>query len=174
MAHRKLNVVAVAVAGFLFGLLGAEASFGRLRTEPAKASAPVPLLFSLELRDAAGELLANPLLVGQEGKPVHLSLSQPPGGPRAPVQVRGGSDQPGLQMSLDLDPQPAGERAVCVGYRLSLDSGAQHEGRIGLPFGERRSVRLDGGERLQLHFTVARAGSPAFRELLRARARPLI
>jgi hypothetical protein len=173
MAHRKLNVVAVAVAGFLFGLLGAEASFGRLRTEPSKASAPAPLLFSLELRDAAGELLASPLLVGEEGKRLHLSLSQPPGGPRAPVQTRGGSDQPGLQMSLDLDPQPAGQRDVCVGYRLSF-SGAQHEGRIGLPFGERRAVRLDGGERLQLHLTVARAGSPAFRELLRARARPLI
>jgi hypothetical protein len=77
-------------------------------------------------------------------------------------------------MSLDLDPQPAGEKAVCVGYRLSLDSGAQHEGRIGVEYGERRSVKLEGQSPLQLELTVARAGSPAMQKLLRARGRPVI
>ena len=43
-----------------------------------------------------------------------------------------------------------------------------------MTYGEPRQVRLHGEERLQLHLTVARAGSLAFERLLRARGRPLI
>ena len=171
MALRR-STLAVALAGFAFGLLGAELSFGKLRAPALAVTAP--LIISLELRDATGELLATPLVVGEEGRKLHLHLAQPPGGPRSPEQLRGGNDQPGLQMSLDLDPQPDGERAVCLGYRLSLGSGAQHEGRIGVPLGERRSVKLDGAQPMQLVFTVARAGSAAMQKLLRERGRPLI
>ena len=166
--------LAVALAGFCCGLFGAELSFGHLRATPAAPEAEAPLVISLELRDATGELLASPLLVGEQGRKLHLELSQPPGGPRSPQQLRGGSDQPGLQMSLELDPQPAGEQAVCLGYRLSVDSGISHQGRIGVSFGERRSVKLDGAAPMQLDLTVARAGSPAMQRLLRERGRPLI
>ncbi len=166
------NVVAVALVGFVGGLLGAELSFGRLRKAPAEA--PQPLVYSLEVRDSTGELLASPLLVGEQGHKVHLNLSQPPGGPRTPAQLRGESDQPGLQMSLELDPQHAGEEAVCLGYRLSVDAGAPHEGRIGVTYGERQSVKLGGSSPLNLVLTVARANSPAFDKMIRARGRPVI
>ena len=166
------NVVAIAVVGFVVGLLGAEASFGRFRAEPPPG--PQPLLFSLEVRDAAGELVASPLVVGELGRKVHVLLSQPPGGPRTPSQLRGDNDQPGLQMSLELDPQPIGEQAVCLGYRLSLDSGTPHEGRVGVTYGQPQSVNLKGESPLHLLLTVARANTPAFEKLLRARGRPVI
>ena len=173
-APRLVAIILAAGLGFGFGVVGTEATFGQLRPE-----ATAPLLFSVEVRDEAGALLASPLLVGEEGAGLHLAFSQ------SPQEEQG--DEPalrGLQMSLDLDPQPSGVGGVsglCLGYRLSIDDGAAHQGtlhqgRLSLPLGERRSVHLSqGGEKLQLHLTVARAGSKAFDALLKAhrRARPL-
>ena len=171
MAQRRIRITA-ALAGFAFGLCGAELAIGHFRASPR---AKVPLLFSVELRDSTGELVASPLLVGEEGKRLHLNLSQPPGGPRTPRQTRGGGDQPGLQMSLDLDAQPGGEEAICLGYQLSVDPGGTHQGRVGVTYGERRSVELRGTDRYTLDLTVARVGSEAFERLLsRSRSRPLI
>jgi hypothetical protein len=172
MAKRSFRLAA-ALAGFLCGLAGTDLVVGQLRKPLAGPHAP--LLFSVELRDAQGDIVASPLLVGEEGKKLHLSLSQPPGGPRTPAQLRGDGAAPGLQMSLELDPQPAGEQAICLGYRLSVDSGAEHEGRLGVTYGEHQSVELRSDEqRYTLRFTVARAGSRAFERLLRTRSRPLI
>ena len=156
----------------MFGVLGTEATFGQLRA-PTEA----PLLYSLELRDHAGALLASPLLVGEPNAGVHLSLAQ---GPKSANEVVPQDALPQLQMSLDLTPEPVHEGALCVGYRLSLDDGAAHqgdthEGRITLALGETRSVELsEGGEQLHLELTVARVGSKAFDALLRKhRIRPL-
>ena len=171
MAPRRLVRLAAALAGFACGLGGAELAGRQLRTAPA---APAPLLFSLVLRDATGALLASPLLVGEEGRPLHLSLSQPPGGPRTPGQHRGTSDQPGLQMSLELEPGAASERAICLQYRLALDSGERHEGRLAVTLGEPQTLQLRGSERYTLDLMVARAGSPEFHQLLRSRGRPVI
>jgi len=154
----RIDGAIAALAGFICGIAGAEMAFGSLRAQ-AKAERPAPLLFSLEVRDATGSLLASPLLVGEEGRKVRLNLAQ--------------RSRPGVQMSLDLDPQPSGENAICLGFRLSME-GHQHAGRIGVNYGERRSLRLDGHEPLRLDFTVARAGSRAFDRILRARGRPLI
>jgi hypothetical protein len=170
-ASRLAAVLLAAGLGFFSGVIGTEATFGQLRPEPAQ-----PLLFSVEVRDQDGSLLASPLLVGEEGAGLHLALSQPPqdSGEEQPL--------PALQMSLDLDPQPAGAGSgLCLGYRLSIDDGlfhqgTLHEGRLKLPMGERRSVQLsEGGEKLQLHLTVARAGSKEFDALLKAHkaVRPL-
>lgn len=171
-ASRLIATLVAASAGFAFGVLGTEATFGRLR-----APAPGPLLYSLELRDKAGALLANPLLVGEQGAGVHLSLAQ---GPQAANEAVPQDALPQLQMSLDLTPEPVREGALCVGYRLSIDDGAAHQGAlhagsISLPLGETRSVELsEGGEQLHLELTVARAGSKAFDALLRKRRiRPL-
>ena len=173
MVPRRAIRTAAALAGFAFGLCGAELASRPFRHPPA--SAPAPLVFSFELRDATGELLASPLVVGETGKRLHLTLQQPPGGPRLPGQHRGQGDQPGLQMSLDLDPQQgAEEQAICLGYRLSLDPGDSHEGKLGVTLGQRSSVELHGHSRYTLDLTVARAGSPALEKLLRARSRPVI
>ena len=181
-ASRLVACLLAAGLSFAGGVVGTEATFGQLRPEPA-----LPLLFSVEVRDEAGALLASPLLVGKAGEGLHLALSQPEQDPRGEEPAL-----PALQMSLDLDPQPTAAPAgvaaagvsaagLCLGYRLSIDDGGSHQGtlhqgRIALPLGERRSVRLsEGGERLQLHLTVARAGSKEFEALLKARrrARPL-
>ena len=174
-ASRLVACLLAAGLGFAGGVIGTEATFGKLRPE-----ATPPLLFSVEVRDEAGALLASPLLVGEEGSGLHLALSQPEQDPRGQEPAL-----PALQMSLDLDPQPGdvpgGVSGLCLGYRLSIDDGgahqgALHQGRISLPMGERRSVHLsEGGEKLQLHLTVARAGSKEFEALLKARrrARPL-
>ena len=171
MAPRRLIRIAAALMGFACGLGGTELASRSLRTAPAPAA---PLLFSVVLRDATGALLASPLLVGEEGRRVHLSLSQPPGGPRLPGQHRGASDQPGLQMSLELEPRSAGEQAICLQYRLSLHSRVPHEGQLGVTLGEPKTVQLGGSERYTLDLTVARAGSLAFDRLLRSRASPVI
>lgn len=144
-----------AAAGLAFGLLGSELTFGSLR-RPAPPVAAV--LYSVEVRNGAGALLASPLLVGKEGQPVHLEMWGPHSEPA---------------MSLDLTPLPAAGGNLCVGYRLSFDHGSAHAGSVGVAFGERRSVRLrEHGQLLQLSFVVARAHSPAFGQLLLRRRRP--
>jgi len=76
------------------------------------------VLYSIEVRNGAGDLLASPMLIGEEGRPLHLSLAAgrwP--APRA------------LAMSLDLEPHPDGSDNLCLGYRLSIDDGFAHSGR---------------------------------------------
>jgi hypothetical protein len=145
-----------AVAGLAFGLLGAEMSFGTLRPEEQRAEA---VLYSIEVRNDAGDLLASPMVVGREGQPVHLSLAGPHSDPMA--------------MSLDLDPQSTGGDNLCLGYRLSIDDGFAHAGRLGVSYGEQRSVRIrGGGESLRLSLVVARARSRDFGRILLHRRRP--
>ena len=171
-SSRLVAVLLAAGLGFGSGVVGTEATFGQLRPEQTP-----PLLFSVEIRDEAGALLANPLLVGEEGAGLHLALSQPPQDERGEQP-----SLPGLEMSLDLDPQPdpnvGGVSGLCLGYRLSIDDGYEHQGtlhqgRVSLPMGERRSLQLSqGGEKLLLHLTVARAGSKEFEALLKSHRRP--
>ena len=171
-SSRQVAILLAAGLGFAFGVVGTEATFGQLRPEQTP-----PLLFSVEVRDEAGALLASPLLVGAEGAGLHLAFSQPP------TEEAGEEPSlPGLEMSLDLDPQPdpniGGMSGLCLGYKLSIDDGdahqgTLHQGRISLPMGERRSLQLSqGGEKLQLHLTVARAGSKEFEALLKSHRRP--
>lgn len=162
-------VLLAALTGFGVGVLGSENTFGRLRPE---AGTP-PLVYSVEVRDQDGAVLASPLLVGEDDRAVHLDLSQ------APTDKEPAT--PALQMSLDLSPSASGPEVVCLGFKLSVDDGAAqrgrlHEGRLALRLGEAQSVELSQhGERLQLQLTVARAGTKAFDAMLRARkgARPL-
>jgi len=147
-----------AVLGLAFGLLGAEMTFGSLRPEEAGSDA---ILYSIEVRNGAGDLLASPMVVGEEGRPVHLSLAQDLG-PRS---------EP-LAMSLDLEPQPDGEN-LCLGYRLSIDDGFPHSGRMGVSYGEMSSVELiGGGESLRLSVVVARAHTRDFAGILMRHRRP--
>jgi len=145
-----------ALIGLSAGFLGSEALFGGSSSSVKGAV----LLFSVELRDEAGALLASPLLVGEEGRRLHLDLDRPPGRHSEP-----------LRMSLDLDPRSSGSRNLCVGYKISLsDDDEPRAGRIGLAPGEARSIHLRGpGEPLQLRLVVARAGSPEFSRILRDR-----
>ena len=144
-----------AVAGLAFGLFGAEMTFGSLRPDPSYGDA---VLYSIEVRNDAGDLLASPMLVGEEGRPVHLNLVGPHSDPMA--------------MSLDLDPQPDGDN-ICLGYKLSIDDGFAHSGRVGVSYGEERSVQLrGGGESLRLSLVVARARSQQFERILHHRRRP--
>lgn len=148
-----LSRMLAAVAGLAFGVLGAEMTFGQLRPEPVSPA----VLYSIEVRNEAGDLLASPMLVGEEGRPVHLSYL----GQRSE-----------LNMSLDLDPRADGEN-LCLGYKLSIDDGFPHSGRLGVTYGEMRSVRLSGGgENLRLSLVVARAHSREFERMLHLRRRP--
>ena len=145
-----------AVAGLAFGLLGAELTFGSLRPPEQH---PDAVLYSIEVRNDAGDLLASPMLVGEEGRPVHLNLVGPHSDP--------------LAMSLDLDPQSEGGDNLCLGYRLSIDDGFPHSGHVGVSYGEHRSFQLrGGGETLRLSVVVARARSPEFGRILQSRRRP--
>src|SRR3954463_10488236 len=128
--HRRQRAIArifSAFVGLAFGLFGAELTFGQLRTE---APGPQAVLYSIEVRNGAGDLLASPMLVGEEGRPLHLSLSKDAGPYREAVA-----------MSLDLDPSADGDN-LCIGYRLSIDDGFAHSGRMGVAYGEPRSVQL--------------------------------
>ena len=87
--RRKLTSLLFGLSGLAFGIVGAENTFGRLRD----AGNSPPLVFSVEVRDEAGALLASPLLVGEEGRRLHLDLSHPAGPHSEP-----------LQMSLELRP----------------------------------------------------------------------
>jgi hypothetical protein len=152
---RRALACACAVFGLWTGFLGTEAVFG----ERASSLRGAALLFSIELRDDAGALLANPLLVGEEGRKLHLDLDRPMGRHSEP-----------LRMSLDLDPRPVGTGDLCVGYRISVSDDEPRAGRVGLSPGQPRTVRLDGpGEPLRMRLVVARAGSPEFSRILRAR-----
>ncbi len=152
----KISRVLSALAGLAFGLLGAEMTFGSLRPEEQRTDA---VLYSIEVRNDAGDLLASPMLVGKEGQPVHLNFAGPHSDPMA--------------MSLDLDPQSAGGDNLCLGYRLSIDDGFAHAGRLGVSYGEQRSVQIrGGGESLRLSLVVARARSPEFGRILLGRRRP--
>ncbi|MFL5412079.1 MAG: hypothetical protein ACJ79D_11945 [Myxococcales bacterium] len=144
-----------ALVGLSAGFLGSEALFG----ESSSSVTGAVLLFSVELRDEAGALLASPLLVGEEGRKLHLDLDRPLGRHSEP-----------LRMSLDLDPRSSGSRNLCVGYKISLSEDEPRVGRIGLAPGEPRSIHLPGpGEPLQLRLVVARAGSAEFSRILRDR-----
>lgn len=145
-----------ALAGLAFGLLGAELTFGQLRPEEARSDA---ILYSIEVRNGAGDLLASPMVVGEEGRPVHLSLAQGP------------HSEP-LAMSLDLEPRADGDN-LCLGYRLSIDDGFPHSGRMALSYGEMSSVELHGGgESLRLSLVVARAHTRDFGRILMRHRRP--
>jgi len=153
-AGKKALCLLFGLGGLVFGIAGAESTFGRLREARSAA-----LLFSVEVRDEAGALLANPMLVGEEGRRVHLDLAQPGDGENEPVR-----------MSLDLSPRGDDHGGLCVEYRLSLDGHHPRAGWMSVPIGERRSVRVPGpGEPLRLDLVVARAGTPAFDRLLLAR-----
>ena len=156
-----------AAAGFFFGIVGMEQTFGRLRDRAA-----APLLYAVELHDAGGALLASPLLVGTDDARVHLDLNRPA---REGLE---GAGSAALNMSLDLSPVVSGSRAICVEYRVSLDAGTAQRGQLALSLGERGSLQISGqdGAPLRLDVTIARAGSKAFDALLRARRRgkPLI
>jgi len=147
-----------ALAGVAFGLFGAEMTFGQLRPDDGRSDA---VLYSIEVRNGAGDLLASPMLVGEEGRPIHLNLSTEAGRHTEP-----------LAMSLDLDPSPDGDN-LCVGYRLSLDDGFAHSGRMGVAYGQMQSVELNGGgENLRLSLVVARARTPEFDRILQRHRRP--
>jgi hypothetical protein len=152
--RKKALCLLFGMGGLFFGIAGAETTFGRLRDTSRAA-----LLFSVELRDEAGALLANPMLVGEEGRKLHLDLEQP-----------GGPDLEPVRMSLDLSPHKSGGGKLCVEYRLALDGGRARGGWMSVPMGERRSVRVPGpGEPLRLDLVVARAGTPEFDRILLAR-----
>src|SRR2546428_8796700 len=104
--RRKLICLLFGLGGLVFGIAGAENTFGRLRAAPGAA-----LLFSLEVRDEAGALLASPLVVGEEGRKLHLDLAQAAGPPSEPGQ-----------MSLDLSPPADRGGNLCLGYRPSPDA----------------------------------------------------
>jgi hypothetical protein len=152
--RKKLRCLVFGLAGLVLGAVGAETTFGRLRADAGAA-----LLFSLELRDEAGALLASPMLVGENGRNLHLDLSQAAGPHSEP-----------LQMSLDLSPHQTRSGELCVEYRLSLDGGRARAGWMSVPMGEPRSVRVPGpGEPLRLALVVARAGTRDFERILLAR-----
>src|ERR1700681_1614903 len=113
---RRALACACAVFGLLTGFLGTEAVFGERESSLRGAA----LLFSIELRDDAGALLANPLLVGEAGRKLHLDLDRPMGRHSEP-----------LRMSLDLDPRPVGASDLCVGYRISVSDDEPRAGRVG-------------------------------------------
>ena len=145
-----------AVAGLAFGLFGSEMTFGSLRPDDPHSEA---VLYSIEVRNDAGDLLYSPMLIGEEGRPVHLNLVGP-------------HSEPMAMMSLDLDPRPDGDN-ICLGYKLSIDDGFPHSGRVGVQYGEARSLHLrGGGESLRLSLVVARAHSPQFERILHHRRRP--
>jgi hypothetical protein len=151
--RRKALCLLFGLGGLVFGIAGAESTFGRLREAQGAA-----LLFSVELRDGAGALLASPMLVGEEGRKLHLDLAQ-----------AAGTDSEPVRMSLDLSPHKSGGE-LCVEYRLALDGRRARGGRMSVTMGERRSVRVPGpGEPLRLDLVVARAGTPAFDRILLAR-----
>src|SRR5436190_11188232 len=114
-----------ALAGMTFGLFGAEMTFGQLRPHEGRSDA---VLYSIEVRNGAGDLLASPMLIGEEGRPLHLNIAH-----------EAGPHSGGVNMSLDLDPRPDGDN-LCLGYRLSIADGFAHSGRMGVAYGEQRSV----------------------------------
>ncbi len=117
------------------------------------------MLYSIEVRNDAGDLLYSPMLVGEEGRPVHLNLV----GPHSAEPL----------MSLDLDPRADGDDNLCLGYRLSIDDGFAHSGRVGVSYGELRSLNLrGGGESLKFSLVVARARSREFGRILQSRRGP--
>src|SRR5438445_13851560 len=113
--RRKLTSLLFGLSGLAFGIVGAENTFGRLRD----AGNSPPLVFSVEVRDEAGALLASPLLVGEEGRRLHLDLSHPAGPQSEP-----------LQMSLHLDPGSAGGGHPSLGYRPPFAGGRAGGGRL--------------------------------------------
>jgi hypothetical protein len=152
--RRKLTCLLFGLSGLALGVIGAETTFGRLRSDESPA-----LLISLELRDEAGALLASPMVVGEEGRKVHLDLSQPVGPHTDPVE-----------MSLDLSPHATKSGELCVEYSLSLDGSRPRGGWMSVPMGEPRTVRVPGpGEPLRLGLVVARAGTREFERILLAR-----
>jgi hypothetical protein len=156
MARRwhAVSRLSAAALGLLGGVFGSELLFGHLRAaEPNTA-----VLYSLEVRNEQGDLLASPMVVGQENQPVHLDLSQ----------AEGPHSEP-LAMSIDLDPRQDGE-GLCLGYKLSIDDGFAHQGRVGVAYGEQKSVHLrGGGQSLRLSLVVARAHTSDFTRALRKR-----
>ena len=158
MLRRKTAIsrLLFAVAGLAVGVFGSEMTFGSLRPDEARSDA---VLYSIEVRNDAGDLLYSPMLIGEEGRPVHLNLSAP-------------RPEAAASMSLDLDPRVDGEN-ICLGYKLSIDDGFPHSGRVGVSYGEPRSLVLQGGgESLRLSLVVARAHSPQFERILHHRRRP--
>ena len=157
LRHRSvISRLMFAIAGLAVGLFGSEMTFGQLRPEEPHADA---VLYSIEVRNDAGDLLYSPMLIGEDGRPVHLNLSGP-------------HSEPMASMALDLDPQVDGEN-ICLGYKLSIDDGFPHSGRVGVQYGAPRSVTLQGGgELLRLSLVVAKAHSPQFERILHHRRRP--
>src|SRR4051812_41866365 len=139
-----------AAFGLASGIFGSELTFGQLRA--AEPNRPA-VLYSIELRNGQGDLLANPMVVGQEGRKLHLDLSQADGPHSEP-----------LAMSLDLDPRPF-QAGMCLGYDLSVDDGRSAHGRIGVEYGlEGSYVPLSGGGHLWLR--AARAHTAEFEQLI--------
>jgi hypothetical protein len=154
MAGTRRAIWRMLAAGFglASGIFGAEMTFGQLR---AKAEpSPAAVLYSIELRNGQGELLASPMVVGQEGHKVHLDLAQ-----------EGPHSEP-VAMSLDLTPQPY-QNGLCLDFKLSTGDGSPRLGHLAVPYGPHdRWVIVPGAEHLQMSLRVARAHTAEFEQLL--------
>jgi hypothetical protein len=154
MARTRHALWRMLAAGFglAFGIFGSELTFGQLRAaEPGSAA----VLYSIELRNGQGDLLASPMVVGQEGRRVHLDLGRQEGPHSEP-----------MAMSLDLTPRPI-ESGVCLDFNLVVGAGPAHRGKVNVPYGPNGgSVPLRGREGLRLSLRAARAHTPEFDRLM--------
>jgi hypothetical protein len=149
--HALWRMVAAAL-GLAFGIFGSELTFGQLRASETHDPA---VLYSIELRNGQGDLLASPMVVGQEGRRVHLDLAQPEGPHSEP-----------LAMSLDLDPRPMAS-GLCLAFKLLVGDGFAHHGTVAVPYGQQGGVvALRGREGLRLSLRAARAHTPEFERLM--------
>jgi hypothetical protein len=166
MAGTRRAIWRMLAAGFglASGIVGAEMTFGQLRAKAEPGTAAV--LYSIELRNQQGELLASPMVVGQEGHKVHVEL--------APAALTVGPHSEPLAMSLDLTPQPY-QDGLCLDFKLSTGDGSvPHHGHLSVPYGPHDHwVPVPGLDHLQMSLRVARAHTAEFEQLLQAhRYRP--
>jgi hypothetical protein len=154
MARTRQALWRMLAAGFglAFGIFGSELTFGQLRSAGPSTQA---VLYSVELRNAQGDLLASPMVVGQEGQRVHLNLSQ-----------REGPHSDPLAMSLELEPRPI-ESGLCLDFKLVIGDRLARRGSVDVPYGRSgRTVALRDSEGLHLSLRAARAHTPEFDALM--------
>ena len=161
MPRRLAAPLTVALVAFAAGLVLAAAARPRVPGLVAAADSGVPLsnplLMALEVRGDRGEVLASPVVLGEEGKRVEVDLVQP-------------GDPDGPRMSLALDPRPTADGGLCIGYQLAIGGVSRGHGNVTLPYGENRTLRF--GRRGALRMFAARVPSPELKQFLARKKTP--
>ncbi|RMG12887.1 MAG: hypothetical protein D6729_15980 [Deltaproteobacteria bacterium] len=131
-----------------------------------------PLFFDLELRDAEGQVVMNPRVVGEAGRPTRIELQSLPPTLWGEGSVPAVAEEGSAPMCIVLDPLGAVD-GLDMSIGLSVGDAPMQRARLRMPIGQRRVVAFEdgAGRSFELSLLAYRMDSPEFERYVEAMRR---